>query len=47
MSLQNGMWHGLQNDIITRNVKYGKWRKEINETEKHARVFAAPFLAPI
>ena len=47
MSLQNGMWHGLQNDIIMRNVKYGKLRKEINETEKHARVFAAPFLAPI
>ena len=30
MSLRNGMWHGLRNDIIMRNVKYGKWRKEIN-----------------
>ena len=38
------MWHGLRNDIIMRNVKYGKWRKEINKTEKHARVFAAPFV---
>ena len=44
MSLRNGMWHGLRNDIIMRNVKYGKWRKEINITEKHVRVFAAPFL---
>ena len=42
MSLPNGMWHGLRNDIIMRNVKYGKWRKEINYTEKHARVFVAP-----
>ena len=40
MSLRNGMWHGLQNDIIMRNVKYRKWRKEVNNTEKHARVFA-------
>ena len=23
MSLRNGMWHGLRNDIIMRNVKYG------------------------
>ena len=30
MSLRNGMWHGLRNDIIMRNVKYGKWRKEMN-----------------
>ena len=30
MSLRNSMWHGLRNDIIMRNVKYGKWRKEIN-----------------
>ena len=30
MSLRNGMWHGLRNDIIMRNVKYGNWRKEIN-----------------
>ena len=43
MSLWNGMWHGLRNDRIMRNVKYRKWRKEINKTEKHERVFAAPF----
>ena len=30
MSLRNGMWHGLRNDIIMRNVKYGNGRKEIN-----------------
>ena len=24
MSLRNGMWHGLRNDIIMRNVKYGE-----------------------
>ena len=24
MSLRNGMWHGLRNDIIMRDVKYGK-----------------------
>ena len=28
MSLQNGMWHGLRNDIIMLNLIYGKWRKE-------------------
>ena len=44
MSLRNGMWHGLRNDIIMRNVKYGKWLKEMNYTEKHVRVF---FLVPI
>ena len=44
MSLRNGMWHGLRNDIIMRNVKYGKWLKEMHfKTEKHVRVFAAPF----
>ena len=47
MSLPNGMWHGLQNDIIMRNLIYGKWRKEINLTGKYACVPAAPFLAPI
>ena len=30
MSLRNGTWHGLRNEIIMQNVKYGKWRKEIN-----------------
>ena len=30
MSFRNGMWHGLRNDTIMRNVKYGNWRKEIN-----------------
>ena len=45
MSLRNGIWHGLRNDIIMRNVKYGKWRKEINQTEKHVRVFAASFFS--
>ena len=30
MSLRNGIWHALRNDIIMRNVKYGKWPKEIN-----------------
>ena len=29
-SMRNGMRHGLRNDIITQNVIYGKWRKEIN-----------------
>ena len=24
MRLRNGMWHGLRNDVIMRNVKYGK-----------------------
>ena len=28
MSLRNGMWHGLRNDIIMRNLIYGKWCKE-------------------
>ena len=43
MSLRNDTWHGLRNDIIMRNVKYGKWRREINQTKKDVRVFAAPF----
>ena len=30
MSLRNGMWRGLRNDKIMRNVKCGNWRKEIN-----------------
>ena len=47
MSLRNGTWDGLQNDVIMRNVKFGKWRKAIDKNEKHTRVFAAPFLAPI
>ena len=47
MSLRNGMWHGLRNDIIMRNLICGKWRKEINLTGKHACASAAPFLAPI
>ena len=28
MSLRNGMWHGLRNDIIMRNVKYENVAKE-------------------
>ena len=47
MSLRNGMWHGLRNDIIMRNLVYGKWRKEKNSTGKHARVSVTLFLAPI
>ena len=47
MSLRNGMWHGLRNDIIMRNLIHGQWCKEINLTGKHACVIASPFLAPI
>ena len=36
MSLRNGMWHGLRNDIIMRNVIYAEWLKEINKTENCA-----------
>ena len=46
MRLRNGMWHGLRADIIIRNLIYGKWRKEINQTGKHAHVSARPSLAP-
>ena len=28
MSLRNGMSHGLRDDIIMRNLIYGKWHKE-------------------
>ena len=28
MSLRNGMWHGLRNDIIMWNVIYAEWPKE-------------------
>ena len=37
MSLRNGMWHGWRNDIIMRNVKYGKRRKEIKVKLKSMR----------
>ena len=47
MNLWNGMWHGLRNDIIMRNLIYGKWRKERNSTGRHARVSVALNLAPI
>ena len=30
MSLRNGLWHGLRNDIIMRNVVYSEWPKEID-----------------
>ena len=36
----------LRNDIIMRNLIYGKWRKEKNSSGKYARVSVAPFLAP-
>ena len=42
MSLRNGMWHGLQNDIIMRNLIYGKWRKE-----RASNRFAGPFITAI
>ena len=47
MSLRNGMWHGLRNDIIMRNLIYGNGAKKKHATGKHVRVSAAPFLAPI
>ena len=34
----------LRNDIIMRNLKYGKWHEEINQTGKHSRVSATRFL---
>ena len=43
MILWNGMWHGLQNDIIMWNLICGKWRKEKNSTGKYARVSGALF----
>ena len=42
MSLRNGMWHGLRNDIIMENGA-----KKKHSIGKHVRVSAAPFLAPI
>ena len=43
MSLRNGMWHGLRNDMIMRNVKYGKWhKKSIKLTDVHAVVSVLP-----
>ena len=47
MSLRNGMWHGLRNDIIMRNLICGKWRKEKHSTGKHARLSAALLFAPV
>ena len=47
MSLRNGMWHGLRNDIIMRNLIYGNGAKIKNSKGRHAGVSAAPFLTPI
>ena len=33
----------MRNNLIMWNIIYVEWLKEINETEKHVRVFAAPF----
>ena len=43
MNLLSGMWHGLRNDIIMRNLIYRKWRKKKNSTGKHARYFWRQF----
>ena len=47
MSLRNGMWHGLRNDIIIRNVKYGKRRQKINLLKSMHVSLPCLFLAPI
>ena len=43
ISLRNGMWHGMTcgNSIIMLNVIYAEWFKELNSTEKRARLFWA------
>ena len=44
MRLRNSMWHGLRNDIIMRNLIYGKWRKEKKFNRKaYGRVSRAFF----
>ena len=42
MSLRNGMWHGLRNDIIMRNLTYADHfqRNKLSRKER-------PFLAPM
>ena len=40
MSLRNGIWHGLRNDIIMRNIIYAEWPRE-NIKLKSARFFSA------
>ena len=43
MSLRNGMWHGLRNDIIMQNVTYAKLHKErIKLTDFRAVVSVLP-----
>ena len=43
----SGMWHGLPNDIIMRNLIYRKWRQKKFNRKARARLFRALFLAPI
>ena len=38
MSLQNGMWHGLPNDIIMRNVIYGNAQRNKLNRKSYARL---------
>ena len=41
MSLRNGIWHGLRNDIIMRNVKYGNGAKNKLNRKAYARLCRA------
>ena len=41
MSLLNGMWHGLRNDIIMRNVIYAEWLKR-NKSNCKVHLFWHP-----
>ena len=42
MSLRNGMWHGLRNDIIMRNLICGKWRKEKQNVQQESMRASLP-----
>ena len=47
MSLRNGMWNGLRNDIIMRNVKYENGAKKENKLKSMRASLPRLSLAPI
>ena len=47
MSLQNGMWHGLRNDIIMRNLIYGKWSMRTSLPRLFWRQFEGTIALPV
>ena len=42
VNLSNGMWHGLRNDRIMRNLIYGKWRTKKKTFQQESTYASLP-----